>query len=142
MLEMLANGASMREIAFAFEVSPNVAARAVRDALVRRAAQVDLITSTIARALIIDRLELIIGKVMPLATGTLTGMPDLKAVAEMVNMLKLMAQLHNVPMGGKTATVEITNNNTLIAVEKMRDDIMDSLDQVADRAQVIQGTLT
>lgn len=141
MIDMLVKGSSMREIAFAFEVTPSVAARAVRDALLRRAKFQESVTSQVAKALILDRLELLIGKVMPLATGDLTGLPDLKAVESVVNMLKLAAQLQNVTGSKQSSGPDVTINQTVIAVEKTRDEIMRSLDQVSERAQVIQGTL-
>ena len=145
MLEMLVKGATMREIGESYGVSPNVASRAVRDALARRSIQLEKITVNVARALILDRLELMTAKMMPLATGDLTGVPDIKAFDSMLNALKLAAQLQNVPLSGGrgNGAVEINQTNTtLVAVEQMRDTIMTSLDQVADRAQVIEGTLT
>jgi hypothetical protein len=141
MIDMLVKGASMSEIGDAFEVSRGVAARTVRDALLRRAKFQESITSQVAKALILDQLSHLISRVMPLADGSLTGVPDLKAVAEMINMLKLAAQLQNVIGSKQAAQVEINQNTTVIAVEQTRDEIMRSLDQVSERAQVIQGTL-
>jgi hypothetical protein len=141
MIDMLVKGASMSEIGDAFEVSRGVAARTVRDALLRRAKFQESVTSQVAKALVLDRLEHLISRVMPLADGSLTGVPDLKAVTELVNMLKLAAQIQNV-IGSKQSTDPgVTINQTVIAVEQTRDEIMRSLDQVADRAEIIQGTL-
>lgn len=142
MLDMLVHGSNMREISEAFEVSRSVAARMCRDAMLARAYELDKVTTQVARALIIDRTEALICAVMPLATGTMTGLPDLNAVREAATLLKLSAQLQGVQLTGARETKTENTTINLVNVETRRDEIMASLDQVAERAKIIHGAFS
>ncbi len=135
-LELVVAGATIKEIAGALDVAEPSASRIVARALERRAKQVDVGIAAQVRALYISRIELMISKWMPLATGTVTGLPDKDAADVIFKCLDRLAKMFPI----QTAP-EIVINNTVVTVETMRDQVMASLEEVAARQQVIEGTL-
>lgn len=140
MLTLFVAGTPLPDIGREFGVHRRVVTRILRNILLDRADQMSAEKTEIARALVTERVEMLIQKVMPLATGGLTGLPDLDAVREMVNMLKLYCQLNNVPLNGPPE-VRQEAGPTFVVVEQIRDEVMSSLDQVAARARAIEGSL-
>jgi DNA-binding CsgD family transcriptional regulator len=141
MLDMLVQGATMREIAYAFDLAPGAASRELRRIAMTRSHELSQVTVNASRAILVDRLELLISRVMPMATGNDTTPPDLKAVEQIVGILKLTAQIQGIPLTApKEKTGGETTNVTIVTVEQMRSDVMKSLDEVAQRAKTIEGT--
>lgn len=136
-LELVIAGASYKMIAEALDCTEGAAWRITKRALEKRAKDIDSGTVEAARALFVSRLELLFSKWMPLATGEFTGIPDKDAADQVLKILDRLARFL-IPSSGPT--VEL-NQTTIVTVESMRDQVMRSLDEVAARQEIIDGTL-
>lgn len=120
---------TFQQIADAMEVPKHIAYDLVRKGLARRAA-LEPATVAEARALMTDRLDLLLSKWFPMAMDG-----NDKAAEITLKLLDRVGEVHGVDLR-REAQVQVTIN-----VESMRDDVLRSLDEVARRARLIEGVV-
>lgn len=138
-LELIVAGASYANVAEALDITEGSAWRVVSRALAKRAEQVESRTVAQARALFLERIELIITKWMPYATGDAhpDGVPNKDAADIIFKALDRAGRI----LGVETAPRVEVNQTTIVAVDTIRQQVMASLEEVAERQQIIEGTL-
>lgn len=131
-LDMYLKGATYPAIAVALGVAQSSVVKFIREGLAKRS---DPELAAKAREIMGARLELMLARWMPLALGTDEVPPDKDAAETTLKILDRLGMIHG------TSLLPPVQQTVVVTVESMRREILRSLEETAERAELVAGTL-